>query len=217
MEPYTRWRDYKKKLTGRQWDYDFRRLFFTWSDDITKGKFHEWVEIASRDKTCGWISPGDLWVAPDGDVHLVWTERAIDTRLRDEFFPDARQSHALNYAVVRAGKVILQRSLLLAEEGKSNAVPARGRFQITPEGRLFVFCYVSGTDADGNRISENRIRQLRPDGSESAWVTIPLKHPMSDYFTATVRAGSPPSRVLELLGHRAGHPTTISYARIRLW
>jgi hypothetical protein len=50
----------------------------------------------------------------------------------------------------------------------------------------------------------------------SPWVKVPLKHPMSDYFTATVRAGSPASWLLEILGHRAGKPTTISYARVRL-
>ena len=216
VEPYGKWREHKRKLTGREWDYDFRRLFFTWSDDITTGKFHEWVEIASRDKTCGWISPGDLWVAPDGAVHLLWTERAIDTRLRKEFFPDAKQSHTLNYAVVRSGKVVSRRSLLVSQEGESSQIPGRGRFQTTPEGRLFVFCYVSGSDAAGNRVSEDRIMELYRDGGVGPWVKVPMKHPMSDYFTAAVRAGSPPSRFLELLGHRAGKPATISYARVRL-
>jgi hypothetical protein len=216
VEPYGKWREYKKKLTGREWDYDFRRLFFTWSDDVTTGKFHDWVEIASRDTTCGWISPGDLWVAPDGAVHLLWTERAIDTRLRKEFFPDAKQSYVLNYAVVRSGKVVSRRSLLASKEGESNEIPGRGRFQVTPEGRLFVFCYVSGSDAAGNGISEDRIMELYRDGGASPWVKVPMKHPMSDYFTATVRAGSRPSRLLELLGHRVAKPTTISYGRIRL-
>ncbi len=216
VEPYEKWRAYKEKLTGRKWDYDFRRLFFTWSDDVTTGEFHEWIEIASRDKTCGWISPGDLWVAPDGAVHLVWTERAIDARLRDEFFPDARQSHALNYAMVRAGKVVSRRSLLLSEEGQSSEIPGRGRFHVMPDGRLFVFCYVSGTDAQGKRLSENRLMELADDGGAGVWIKVPMKHPMSDYFTATVRGGSPPSRFLELLGHRADQPGTISYARIRL-
>jgi hypothetical protein len=216
VEPYARWREHKRKLTGRQWDYDFRRLFFTWSDDITTGEFHEWVEIASRDKTCGWISPGDLWVAPDGAVHVLWTERAIDTRLREAFFPEARQSHSLNYAVLHGGEVISRRTLLLSEEGKSGEVPGRGRFQVTPEGRLLVFCYVSGTDAQGNGLSENRLLELAP-GGPGPWVKVPMEHPMRDYFTATVRAGSPPSPFLELLGHRAGGSATISYARIRLW
>ena len=216
VEPYQEWREYKRKLTGRKWDYDFRRLFFTWSDDITTGKFHKWVEIASRDKTCGWISPGDLWVAPGGAVHLLWTERAIDTRLRERFFPGAMQSHALNYAVVWSGKVVLRRSLLLSKEGQSNEIPGRGRFQVTPEGRLFVFCYVSGTDAEGKRLSENRLMELHDDGGTSRWLIVPMKHPMRDYFTATVCAGTPPSQFLELLGHRADQPRTISYARIRL-
>src|SRR5439155_16768503 len=76
VEPNQKWRAYKKELTGRDWDYDFRRLFYTWTPDITREKFRDWIEIASRDKTGGWISPGDLWVAPDGSAHLVWTERA---------------------------------------------------------------------------------------------------------------------------------------------
>ena len=54
-------------------------------------------------------------------------------------------------------------------------------------------------------------------GTTCTWVKVPMKHPMSDYFTTTVRAGSPPSRFLELLGHRVDRPRTISYARIRLW
>ena len=174
VEPYHKWREHKKKLTGREWDYDFRRLFSTWSDDVTTGKFHDWIEIASRDKTCGWISPGDLWVAPDGAVHLLWTERAIDARLRREFFPDAKQSHTLNYGVVRSGKVVSRRSLLVSKEGESHQIPGRGRFQVTPEGRLFVFCYVSGSDAAGNGISEDRIMELYPDGGISPWVKVPM-------------------------------------------
>ena len=87
------------------WDYDFRRLFFTWTPDVTTGKFRDWIEIASRDETAGWLFPADLWVSPGGDVHLLWTERAIDERLRQKFFPEAKQSHALNYAVVRDGKI----------------------------------------------------------------------------------------------------------------
>ena len=35
-------------------------------------------------------------------------------------------------------------------------------------------------------------------------------------FTATVRAGSPRSETLELLGQREGAPQTVSYARVKL-
>jgi hypothetical protein len=216
VEPYQRWRDYKKQITGREWDYDFRRLFYTWCPDIRTGKFNEWVEIASRDKTCGWISPGDLWIAPDGDVHILWTERALDERLREKFFPEAQQSHALNYAVLREGKVVLRRSLVEAREGGSREIPSGGRFQVTPDGRLFVFFYVQGVDPSGKGVSENRVLEILKDGSSSSPVRVPLKSPFTSAFTATVRAGSPPSETLELLGQQAGKPKTISYARIRL-
>ena len=136
VEPYRAWREHKRAITGREWDYDFRRLFFTWSDDITTGIFHQWIEGSSRDKTCGWISPCDMWVGPDGNVHLLWTERAIDERLRERFFPLERQTFALNYAVIRNGVVRLRRALQVGGEGERSEIPGRGRFQATPDGRL---------------------------------------------------------------------------------
>ncbi len=217
IEPNAKWRAYKKALTGRDWDYDFRRLFFTWSDDITTGQFHPWIEIASRDKTCGWIQPCDMWVAEDGRVHLLWSERALDERLRQEFFPAAKQSQALNYAVVKDGEIVSRRSLVLAEEGGGQETAGLARFQVTEDDRLFVFYYASGTNREGRGISENRVLEIHADGSSSPSVTVPLRQPFVSFFTATVRAGSPPSHVIDLLGHQAGRSNTISHARVRLW
>ena len=216
IEPNPQWRAFKKEITGRDWDYDFRRLFYTWSQDITTGKFQPWIEIASREKTCGWISPGDLWVDPDGDVHILWTERALDERLREKFFPDEKQSHSLDYAVVRDGKVLLRRTLLAAEEDKSNEQPGRGRFHVTADNRLFAFFYVNGSDASGRRVSEDRLMEILPDGGVGRSVPVPLKKPFTNFFTATIRAGTAPSNTLELLGTREGSGTTISFARVRL-
>lgn len=216
MEPNPEWRAFKKKLTGQEWDYDFRRLFYSWSSDIRTGRFHDWIEIASREQTCGWITPGDMWVAPDGRVHLIWTERAVDERLRQKFFPEVRQSHALHYAVLREGTIQNRRPLLLAEEGGAQAIPGRGRFHVTPDHRLWLFYYVSGRNADGRALSENRLMELFPDGQSGASVTVPLKRPFTEFYTATTRAGSSPSEVLDLLGQQAGAANTISYARIRL-
>ena len=112
--------------------------------------------------------------------------------------------------------MVSRRTLLLAEEGGPNEIPGAARFQVTPENRLFVFYHVSGSDSEGKAVSENRLMELLPDGTASPQVTVPLKHPLSGYFTATVRGGSPPSKTLELLGTRAGTPRTISYARVRL-
>ncbi len=216
IEPYPEWRAFKKQLTGQEWDYDFRRLFFTWTPDITREKFRDWIEIASSDKTCGWISPGDLWVAPDGAVHIVWTQRAIDERLRDKFFPKAYQSQALNYAVVRGGRVALRRALFLVEEGATGESVGAARFQVTPDQRLFLVVYVSGSDAAGKPVSENRAMEILPGGDLGPQARIPFAKPFTFYFTTTVRGGSPPSNTIEFLGPQAGSGTSMSYGRVRL-
>ena len=218
VEPYGKWRKAKEKITGRKWDYDFRRLFYTWCDDVTKGTFAPWVEIASRDKTCGWITPRDLWLGPDGRVHLLWSERALDTRLRKEFFPDAKQSHALNYAVVHKGKVMLRRALIEGGEGLSGEMPGAARFHVTPDGRLLVLCYVSGTGPGGKGLRENRLLEIlpRPDGKAAPHTVLAVKKPFTSFFTATPRAGSAPAWVIDLLGESAGAARTMRYARIRL-
>jgi hypothetical protein len=217
IEPYPEWRAFKKQLTGQEWDYDFRRLFYTWTPDIMREKFRPWVEIASRDKTCGWIMLGDLWLAPDGAVHIVWTERAIDERLRAKFFPAAKQSHAVNYAIVREGKVVFRRTLMLAEEGKPGEIGSCPRFQVTPDNRLVVICYVSGHGADGKAVAENRLMEILPGNEVGPWIRVPFARPFTSYFTATVRGGSPASEAVELLGERQGVPRTISYGRVKLW
>jgi hypothetical protein len=87
---------------------------------------------------------------------------------------------------------------------------------VTPDGRILVFYYVSGADASGKAVSANRVLELLRDGTTTAPVTVPLQRPMNSYFTATPRAGSPPSYTLDLLGTTVANPQKISYARIQL-
>jgi len=217
VEPVKAWQEFKQELTGIKWEFVFRRLFYTWTPDITKQSFAEWVEIASRERTAGWMMPGDLYVAPNKDVHLTWTESAIDVRLREKFFPDARQTNSLRYAIIRNGKVILRRTIEESTEDKPGIAGAWGRFQPTPNHRLFLFYYASGVGPDGKTVSENRVREILPGGEIGQAVRVPLRKPFALCFTATVRAGSPPSRTLELLGNHVGMTYTISYARVRLY
>jgi hypothetical protein len=213
VEPYKAWREYKLEITGRKWDFDFRRLFFTWSDDITTGQFHQWIEVSSRDKTCGWISPCDMWVEDHGKVHILWTERAIDERLRGRFFPLEKQTVALNYAALRDGVVWVRRALHVGGEGESSEVPGWARFQSTPDGRLFVFYHMGGKDADGNDLSQNRLLEIMPDGAMTASVSIPLHPPITSFFTATERGGSQPSQILDVFGDVEN---VMRYARIKI-
>jgi hypothetical protein len=188
----------------------------TWTPDITKQPFGDWVEIASRDSTAGQIQPGDLWLAPSGDAHLIWRERAIDERLRERFFPDAKQSEQLNYALVRAGKVVHRRTIVETRGGKSHLYGSVSRFHVTPDHRLFVVYPTAEIGREGRRIVEDRIVEMLPDGSTGTPVRIPLEKPFIGFLTTTVRAGSLPSWTLEMLGTREGVPNTISYARVSM-
>ena len=142
--------------------------------------------------------------------------KALDERLRAKFYPDAKQSHAINYAVLSDGNVILRRTLLAADEGKSQEIPSAPRFQMVPDNRLLLFCYISGKNKEGVDLSENRIMEILSDGEIGPQLRVPLKKPFTSYFTATTRAGSAPSDVIELLGRQWGVSSTISYARIKL-
>jgi len=216
IEPVAAWRAYKRELTRQEWDYDFRRLFFTWTPDIVTKPFAPWQEIASREQTAGHIDNLDLWAAPDGAVHLLWQESSLDARLREKFFPGQRLTYALEHCVLRQGRVVERDTLAQGGEGISGEVPGVGRFHATAEGRLFVFYYCGGTDQAGRGISENRLLEVLPGGKHSPPVRVPLAHPFSSFFTATWRAGCDPSPILDVLGEGPERPRTMRYARIRL-
>ena len=211
IEPKKAWKEHKFKLTGRKWDYDFRRLFYTYSEDIETGDFHDWIEVASREKTGGHIFPCDLWLAPDGLVHILWTERALDERLQEEFFSDEKQSHALNYAIIEKGEVIFRQPIMLSEE-VDEILPGRGRFQVTPENRVFVFYYVHGKNND---FKENRLVEILADHSLSTSVKVELQKPFSNFYTATIRGGSAPSNIIDVYGQDGKNE--MRYARIRIY
>jgi hypothetical protein len=196
-----------------------RRMMFAWTPDITATPFSPWLEVGSTMDTGGWLFPGDLWVSPDGMSHIVWYEGSMDRRLRDEQFPDVKLTHAIKHALVRDGRVVHRATLMEGGEGLGSEVPQsiQPRFHITPNNRLFVLYYVAGADRQGNRISENRLLELLPDGTPGTPTVLPLAHPFRVAFTATPRGGSPPSAVLDLFGSRAdGPPSTLCYARVRL-
>ena len=216
IEPVPAWRQYKRELTKQEWDYDFRRLFFTWTPDITTTPFSEWQEIASREQTAGHIDNLDIWIAPDGAAHMLWQETSLDPRLREKFFPGERLTYSLEHCVVRNGRVVARDTLVRGGEGESGEVPGCARFQATPDGRLFVFYYCGGADAAGNPVSENRVIEILPNSGHTIPVKVTLEYPFTSFMTATQRAGSAPSQTLDVLGACAGKPLTMRYARIRL-
>lgn len=198
LEPYDAWRAYRKELTGKEWDYDFRRLLFTWSDDISEGGFHKWIEISSRDRTSGGAFSSDMLVDDDGTVHILWLESALDERLREKFFPLEKQTSSLNYVQIRNGVIRLRKALFVGGEGEAPGKCVGARLHRTADGRMLII-YNMDADATGG-VSEMRIAELGSDGSMSSETTLNLEQPFSSFFTNTVRGGSPASDTLHLLG-----------------
>ena len=215
VEPNEEWRAYKKEKTGREWDYVFRRLFYTWTPDVTTTDFVQPLELDNVDASAGYIRNLDLWLGPESSVHVLYLKMPIQSPLiRDEFFPGEKITTSLKHVVLRDGKVTRRVTLLKGGEGESNETPGNARFHATAEGKLFVVYYCSGADKDGKRLSENRALRLLPDMTSQP-VTIPLEHPFMTFFTACERGGSAPSKIIDLFG--TGHqPNTLRYARIRL-
>ena len=215
VEPNAEWRAYKRQQTGREWDYVFRRLFYTWTPDVTRTDFAEPLELENVDSTAGYIRNLDLWLDSQGCAHILYLKMPVQSALlRDKFFPEKKVTTSLEHAVVRDGEVVRRSTLLKGGEGASGEIPGNARFYATADGRLFVVYYCGGKDEKGKAVSENRILQILPRRGPKP-IRIPLKHPFTTFFTATERGGSLPSNTIDLFG--SGRESgTLRYARVRL-
>ncbi|KPL09137.1 hypothetical protein AMJ85_07125, partial [candidate division BRC1 bacterium SM23_51] len=175
VEPNEQWRQYKYEKTKRNWDYVFRRLFYTWTPDIARADFAGPLELDTVEATAGHISNLDLWIDRRGSAHLLYLKRSVASALlRDRFFPDEPIVTSLEYAVVSKGQVVSRRTLLNGGEGAGSEIPGFARFHATDDGRLFVVFLCHGTTAEGKPLSENRILQILPHREGLRPVTIDL-------------------------------------------
>ena len=215
VEPVKEWREAKFEHLKRQWDYVFRRLFYTWTSDIGASDFAEPIEIANVDATAGHINNLDLWLDQEGRAHLLYLERNMQHPfMRDRFFPGEEMTASLQWVIIDDGEVVSRQSLLTHTEGAPGPVPGYARFHATHDGRLFVIEYLHGRDADGNDLTGNYARQILPEPAEP--VRLALEHPFRTFFTATERGGNTPfDNTLDLFG-LSSDPLTLRYARVRL-
>ena len=217
VEPIAAWRQEKHRLTGRDWDYVFRRLFYATTPDVSTQPFGEWVEIANFDATAGATRNCDIWLAPDGTIHLLWSQTNTDLRLRDRFFPGEQVRHSLEYALLRHGKVELQHTLVSVAEGEEGLLPGGARFHETESAKLLVLAQVSRQTSRAGGGIEYRLADLSQGAKEITWIEVPFREPMAGTFlTNSVRGGSPPSSIMDLVGMSPSTPNTLQYARVRV-
>ena len=216
VEPIPEWRAFKKQITGSDWDYDFRRLFYAWSPDLAREGFRQPIEVASREATCGHITNLDMWLEKPDRAHLLWLERSVwYPQMRDRFFPGTPITVSLEHAIVERGTVISRTTLARGGEGADPISPGYARFHADARKKLFVFAYFTGKSTTGRTVSENRLIQLTRSGQPVRSWTVPLEKPFTSFMTASERAGSLPNNILDVIGTAIGAPG-ISYAQIRL-
>jgi hypothetical protein len=192
-------------------------LGYAWTPDISRQPFSPWINAVDVMATGGQVWNCDLWVAPDGDCHLLWHEASIDVRLRPKFLANVPLTEALNHGVMHAGKMVRKETLARGGEGIGPCKPVWGRFHATADGRLYVFyAEQCGKGAEKPGLW-NRIIELKPGGGHSQPATVPLKQPLTMLFmTAAACGGTPPSDVIEVVGRGLPNPLAIRYARTRL-
>jgi len=66
VEPVEEWRKLKFEKLKRKWDYVFRRLFYTFTDDIRTTGFRPPIEIDTVEETCGYIRNLDMYIDGTG-------------------------------------------------------------------------------------------------------------------------------------------------------
>ena len=221
VEPVDAWRESKKQITGRDWDYVFRRLFYSRSQPLTQqttDPFGPWLELANRDETAGATRNCDLWVDPQGRTHVMWIDVSTDHRIRDQFFPGVEVRHSLEYAVIVDDEARLQQTLATLGEDEEGGTPQVARFhEIAPGHAVIVaqFSTDSGPTYSVTELPGSTSEKTFGPGLDLTWVSIPFSRPMAGTFlTNTVRCGSMPSNTLDMVGTVNG--PALGYARVRI-
>jgi hypothetical protein len=215
VEPVAEWQKLKFEKLKRKWDYVFRRLFYTCTDNIRTTGFGPPIEIDTVEETCGHIRNLDLHVDAAGAAHLLYLKRPHQYGfIRDKYFPDQAMTVHLEYVVVKEDKVVSRRTLAQTPKGSTGLEPSFGRFHIGSAGELYVI--VAGTAVDnGQRIFGNSLGRIRAGKNSPGFERIGLRHPFRSFFTNTPRGGSRPSDVIDLFGIADDSPN-LRYARIRI-
>jgi hypothetical protein len=215
VEPVEEWRKLKFEKLKRQWDYVFRRLFYTYTEDIRSSNFSAPAEIDTVENTAGHIQNLDLYIDEAGATHLLYLKRPHQySFIRDKYFPRQPMRAYLEYVVVKGGKVISRKTLAETPQGSNGLEPSYGRFHISSDSALWVIA--AGTYTDGTkRTFGNYISRITPD-QYKVFIRIDLEHPFRTFFTNTPRGGSEPSDIIDLFGIADDNPN-LRYAGIRLY
>jgi len=218
-EPVKAYRELKGGKEGRFPGFVFRRLFYTFNPDVGHASFEPALEVDSVEDSGGAIDNLDLQVDALGQVHVLYLRQPYTEELiRQRFFPDKRATCQLIEAVIESGCIVSRQVLLdqdtpVAEGPMAGRklVPGFARYHLTPRGELWTILYASGSGEE-----DMYLLRLAP-GPVGSLIPLDMKHPLSRFFTNTVRGGSAPSSTIDLFGEgQRSSPPQLRYARVVL-
>lgn len=210
VEPVEAWRAYKKKVTGQEWDYVFRRLFYARNTDVMRGDFDPPIQIDTVEATAGHILNLDLWTARTGEAHALYIRQSTTPIVRDAFLKGTPLRVALVHALLDRGRLVRRTTLMEGGEGLPGPRSVYARFH-SPDGRnLLAVVTYSVTDRNGPRQQMGVMRVWPQPGDLQA---LPLSQPFGAFFTNTERGGSAPSATLDLFG-TGSDGKALRYARV---
>ncbi len=211
-EPIDEWYEYKEQFGGK--NVSRRRLALAWTPDITEQPLSEWIELVNVMETGGEVWNCDLYLAPDGDVHILWYEISVQPALRDPFFPDTPIRRFLKHGIVRDGELVSVNTLV---EGDVPARPHWGRFHIGENGRMYLLYTWWVAPSAENPGNHTMLAEILPDGSLSEAVEIPLACPLgAKFMVASTRGGTQPSNVIDAVDTTWAREAPVRYVSIAL-
>lgn len=233
-EPNPEWMAYKRDFAGVAYDFDFRKLYYTWAADITRGGFAPAVLVEDAEITHGHIRHFDLHVGEDGTAHALYLVRNISKPyLRDRFWPGQGITARLVAAQIRGGQVTGKQVIAECREDPAgnlwshglpagekhtgdsfrtaDPMPLHAAFHAAPGERLTVLACLGGHTLDGQDLARNVLFDL----TAGPPAELTLRDPFKTFFTAPPRNGSTPSDRIDVYGIGKHSPDQIRYARIR--
>ena len=215
VEPVAEWKKLKYEKLKSDWDYVFRRLFYTYTNNIRSTGFSAPIEIDTVEKTCGHIRNLDLYIDETGAAHLLYLKQPHQYGfIRDKYFPGETMKVYLEYVVVKNGKVLSRRTLAEKPGGPADFEPSFSRFHISSAGELYVIA--AGTSiVNGQRTYGNFLGRIPAGNNKPKFERMELKHPFGTFFTNTPRGGSKPSDIIDIFGIANDNPN-LRYARIHI-
>jgi hypothetical protein len=215
VEPVAEWRKLKYEKLKRDWDYVFRRLFYTYTNDIRSAGFCEPIEIDTVEKTCGHIRNLDLYIDQTSAAHLLYTKSPHQYDfIRDKYFPGQAMSTYLEHVIVKDGKVLSRWTLAERPVSPAGFEPSFARFHIGADGKLYVIA--AGVSVENEqRTYGNFLGRITGGQDKPKFECIELKHPLGNFFNNTPRGGSKQSEIIDIFGIADDGPN-LRYARIRI-